>query len=173
MAVIRSSRLVFMKEGCLPFTVLNGRPGYINLLDAFSSWQLVKSKECDQSSCCSFLQTYQSCRSSRRSPLIWYTKKSIFVEGIELTPLALLIFVPVVQIVCLLMVILRLYLMNVMLQRHLSWQEKSLTVLIASLFRWNPQYIKGKAQNYLVIQMDPNYTTPLSEIKVFGITYGT
>ena len=34
---------VFMKDGSdLPFTVLNGRPGYINLLDAFNSWQLVK-----------------------------------------------------------------------------------------------------------------------------------
>ena len=33
---------VFMKEGELPFTVLNGKPGYINLLDAMNSWQLVQ-----------------------------------------------------------------------------------------------------------------------------------
>ena len=34
---------VFMKDGSdLPFTVLNGKPGYINLLDALNSWQLVK-----------------------------------------------------------------------------------------------------------------------------------
>lgn len=34
---------VFMADGGeLPFTILNGRPGYINLLDAFNSWQLVK-----------------------------------------------------------------------------------------------------------------------------------
>ena len=33
---------IFMKEGELPIEVLNGRPGYINLLDAFNSWQLVK-----------------------------------------------------------------------------------------------------------------------------------
>ena len=34
---------IFMKDGSdLPITVLNGRPGYINLLDAFNSWQLVK-----------------------------------------------------------------------------------------------------------------------------------
>jgi phosphoribosylaminoimidazolecarboxamide formyltransferase/IMP cyclohydrolase len=31
-----------MTEGELPFEVLNGRPGYINLLDALNSWQLVK-----------------------------------------------------------------------------------------------------------------------------------
>ena len=29
-------------DGGLPFTVLNGRPGYINLLDALNSWQLVR-----------------------------------------------------------------------------------------------------------------------------------
>ena len=33
---------IFIKEGELPIEVLNGRPGYINLLDAFNSWQLVK-----------------------------------------------------------------------------------------------------------------------------------
>ena len=33
---------IFMKEGELPIEVLNGRPGYINLLDAFNSWQLVQ-----------------------------------------------------------------------------------------------------------------------------------
>ncbi|MCR4952194.1 MAG: phosphoribosylaminoimidazolecarboxamide formyltransferase [Solobacterium sp.] len=33
---------IFMKEGELPVTVLNGRPGYINFLDALNSWQLVK-----------------------------------------------------------------------------------------------------------------------------------
>ncbi len=32
---------VFMDDGDLPFDVLNGRPGYINLLDALNSWQLV------------------------------------------------------------------------------------------------------------------------------------
>ena len=34
---------VFMKgDGELPFTVVNGKPGFINLLDAFNGWQLVK-----------------------------------------------------------------------------------------------------------------------------------
>ena len=33
---------VFMKEGELPIQILNGRPGYINLLDALNAWQLVK-----------------------------------------------------------------------------------------------------------------------------------
>ena len=34
---------IFMKNGNdLPIEILNGRPGYINFLDAFNSWQLVK-----------------------------------------------------------------------------------------------------------------------------------
>lgn len=33
---------IFMTEGNLPIEVLNGRPGYINFLDALNSWQLVK-----------------------------------------------------------------------------------------------------------------------------------
>ena len=33
---------IYMEEGELPITVLSGRPGYINFLDALNSWQLVK-----------------------------------------------------------------------------------------------------------------------------------
>ena len=33
---------VYINDGTLPFTVLNGAPGYINLLDAMNSWQLVR-----------------------------------------------------------------------------------------------------------------------------------
>ena len=34
---------IYMKDGSeLPIRILNGRPGYINFLDAFNSWQLVK-----------------------------------------------------------------------------------------------------------------------------------
>ena len=35
--------MIFMKDKSeLPIEILNGRPGYINLLDAMNSWQLVK-----------------------------------------------------------------------------------------------------------------------------------
>ena len=33
---------VWAPDGRLPFTVLNGAPGYINLLDALNGWQLVR-----------------------------------------------------------------------------------------------------------------------------------
>ena len=38
----KPSRVYMEKGGELPFEVLNGKPGYINLLDAFNGWQLVK-----------------------------------------------------------------------------------------------------------------------------------
>ena len=34
---------LYMSEGELPITVLNGKPGYINFMDALNSWQLVKA----------------------------------------------------------------------------------------------------------------------------------
>jgi len=39
----QSTAKIFMRDGSdLPITILNGKPGYINFLDAFNSWQLVK-----------------------------------------------------------------------------------------------------------------------------------
>ena len=38
----KPARVFMENEAELPFTVLNGRPGYINLLDAMNSWQLVR-----------------------------------------------------------------------------------------------------------------------------------
>ena len=37
----KPARVFMENEAELPFTVLNGRPGYINLLDAMNSWQTV------------------------------------------------------------------------------------------------------------------------------------
>ena len=33
---------IFVEQGELPITVLNGQPGYINYLDALNAWQLVR-----------------------------------------------------------------------------------------------------------------------------------
>ena len=49
---------IFMQEGELPIEVLNGRPGYINFMDALNGWQLVK--ELKEATCCNFIQTRQS-----------------------------------------------------------------------------------------------------------------
>ena len=36
---------IYMENGELPVTVLNGKPGYINFLDALNGWQLVKKQQ--------------------------------------------------------------------------------------------------------------------------------
>ena len=38
----KPSRIFMKDDSDLPIEVLNGKPGYINFLDAFNSWQLVK-----------------------------------------------------------------------------------------------------------------------------------
>ncbi len=56
---------IFMKEGELPIKVLNGRAGYINFLDAFNGWQLVRElKEGNRSSSRNILQACFTCRCS-------------------------------------------------------------------------------------------------------------
>ncbi len=59
---------IFMKEGELPIKVLNGRAGYINFLDAFNGWQLVRElKKGNRSSGSNILQTCLTGRSSCRT----------------------------------------------------------------------------------------------------------
>ena len=52
---------IFMQEGELPIEVLNGRPGYINFMDALNGWQLVKElKEATGMPAANFIQARQS-----------------------------------------------------------------------------------------------------------------
>ena len=54
---------IFMKNGELPIEVLCGKPGYINFMDAFNSWQLVK--ELKEATGCCLLQARFSRRRRR------------------------------------------------------------------------------------------------------------
>lgn len=59
---------IFMKEGELPIKVLNGRAGYINFLDAFNGWQLVRElKKATGLSGRNILQACFTCRCSSRT----------------------------------------------------------------------------------------------------------
>jgi len=82
---------VFMEQGELPFQVLNGRPGYINLLDALNSWQLVK--ELRQASGMPSAASFKHVSPAGAAiglPLSDTLKKIYFVDDVdfELTPLA-------------------------------------------------------------------------------------
>ena len=80
---------VFMKEGELPFTVLNGKPGYINLLDAMNSWQLVQElKEATGLPAAASLKHVSPAGAAVAAPLSDLLQKVYFVEGVELSPIA-------------------------------------------------------------------------------------
>ena len=80
---------VFMKEGELPFTVLNGKPGYINLLDAMNSWQLVQElKEATGLPAAASFKHVSPAGAAVAAPLSEILQKVYFVEGIELSPIA-------------------------------------------------------------------------------------
>ena len=80
---------VFMKEGELPFTVLNGKPGYINLLDAMNSWQLVQElKEAIGLPAAASFKHVSPAGAAVAAPLSDLLQKVYFVEGVELSPIA-------------------------------------------------------------------------------------
>ena len=80
---------VFMKEGELPFTVLNGKPGYINLLDAMNSWQLVQElKEGAGLPAAASFKHVSPAGAAVAAPLSDLLQKVYFVEGVELSPIA-------------------------------------------------------------------------------------
>ena len=78
-----------MKQGVLPFTVLNGAPGYINLLDAMNSWQLVRElrQVLKLPAAASFKQVSPA-GAAIGLPLSDVLKSSYGVEELELSPLA-------------------------------------------------------------------------------------
>lgn len=82
---------VFMTNGELPFEVLSGRPGYINLLDAFNSWQLVKELKAatGMPSAASFKHVSPA-GAAVGAPLNDTLKKVYFVDDVKvpLTPIA-------------------------------------------------------------------------------------
>ncbi len=80
---------VFIKEGELPFKVLNGKPGYINLLDAMNSWQLVQElKEATGLPAAASFKHVSPAGAAVAVPLSEILQKVYFVEGIELSPIA-------------------------------------------------------------------------------------
>ena len=82
---------VFMKDGGdLPISVLNGRPGYINLLDAMNSWQLVKElKEATGQPAAASFKHVSPAGAALAVPLTEVDRKIYFVEeDAPLSPIA-------------------------------------------------------------------------------------
>lgn len=83
---------IYAEEGELPVEILNGRPGYINFLDAFNSWQLVKEiKEATGMVSATSFKHVSPTSAAVGKALSEPLKKSCFaddVEGLDGSPLA-------------------------------------------------------------------------------------
>jgi len=79
---------IYREKGDLPFRVLNGSPGYINMLDALNSWQLVKElkQALDLPAAASFKHVSPA-GAAVSVPLSDTLKKAYFVDDMEMTPL--------------------------------------------------------------------------------------
>ena len=80
---------IFMEEGELPVTVLNGRPGYINFMDALNSWQLVKElKEATGLPAAASFKHVSPAGAAVGTPLSDVEKQIYFTGDQELSPIA-------------------------------------------------------------------------------------
>lgn len=85
----KPSKIFMQGENELPITVLNGKPGYINFLDAFNSWQLVKElKAALGLPAAASFKHVSPAGAAVGLPLSDTLKKIYWVEDLELSPLA-------------------------------------------------------------------------------------
>ena len=168
---------IYMKDGSeLPIKVLNGRPGFINFLDAFNSWQLVKElKEATGLPSAASFKHVSPAGAAVGLPLSDVDKQIYFVApGAELTPIACA------------------YIRARGADRLCSygdWAALSDTCDAATAAYLKDEVSDGiiapgytdealeilktkKKGNYNVVEIDPNYVPAESETKdVFGITF--
>ena len=80
---------IFMTEGKLPIKVLNGKPGYINFMDALNSWQLVKAlKQATGLPAAASFKHVSPAGAAVGTPLTDVERKIYFAEGLDLSPIA-------------------------------------------------------------------------------------
>ncbi|MCC0633253.1 phosphoribosylaminoimidazolecarboxamide formyltransferase [Clostridioides sp. ZZV15-6388] len=166
---------IYMKNGELPIEVLNGKPGYINFLDAFNSWQLVKElKEATGLPAATSFKHVSPAGAAVGIPLSDTLKQIYFVDDLELSPLACA------------------YAMARGADRMSSYGDfialsdvcdKETATIIAREVSDGiiaPGYtdealeiLKGKRKgNYNIVKIDENYTPePIETKDVYGITF--
>ena len=170
---------IYMADGSeLPITILCGRPGYINFLDAFNSWQLVKElKEATGLTCATSFKHVSPTSAALGLPLSAALKQACFVddvEGLDDSPLAcayarargtdrMSSFGDWVALsdVC-----------DVTTARLIQ-REVSDGVIAPGYTDEALAILKTKRKgNYNIVQIDPNYVPAAQEIKqVYGVTF--
>lgn len=168
---------IFMTEGELPIEVLNGRPGYINFLDALNSWQLVKElKEATGLPSAASFKHVSPAGAAVGLPLSDTLKKIYFVDDVKL---------PLSPIAC-------AYARARGADRMSSYGDfialsDTCDEVTANLIKREvsdgviaPDYTEEALQilrekrkgTYNVIKIDPNYIPkPIEQKQVFGITF--
>ena len=85
----QSDARAYSPSGKLPFTVLNGAPGYINLLDALNSWQLVRElKEVLNLPAAASFKHLSPAGAAVAVPISDALQRAYFVDDLDLSPLA-------------------------------------------------------------------------------------
>lgn len=171
----KPSRIFMKDDSDLPIEVLNGKPGYINFLDAFNSWQLVKElKAATGLPAAASFKHVSPAGAAVATELSDTLKKIYFVDDLELSPLASAYAKArgadrmssygdwaALSDVCDKETAL-------LLKREVSdgiiapgYTDKALEIL------------KNKKRgNYNIVKIDPNYTPAPQEYKdVFGVTF--
>ena len=167
---------IFVRDGELPITVLNGKPGYINFMDAFNSWQLVMElKQATGLPAAASFKHVSPAGAAVGLPLSDVDRKIYFVEpDAELSPIACAYIRArgadrlcsygdwaALSDVC-----------DAATARYLK-DEVSDGVIAPGYTDEALEILKTKKKgNYNVIQMDVNYVPAPQEYKdVFGITF--
>ena len=174
----KPSRIFMKNDADLPITVLNGRPGYINFLDAFNAWQLVKElKEALGLPAATSFKHVSPTSAAVGLPLSDALKKACFVEdieGLDASPLAcayvrargtdrLCSFGDWVALsdVC-----------DVTTAKLIA-REVSDGIIAPGYEPEALEVLKGKRKgNYNIVEIDPNYVpAPIETKDVYGITF--
>ena len=167
---------IFVRDGELPITVLNGKPGYINFMDAFNSWQLVlELKQATGLPAAASFKHVSPAGAAVGLPLSDVDKQIYFVEpDVELSPIACAYIRArgadrlcsygdwaALSDVC-----------DAATARYLK-EEVSDGVIAPGYTDEALEILKTKKKgNYNVIQMDVHYVPASQEYKdVFGITF--
>ena len=170
---------IYMRDGSeLPITILSGRPGYINFLDAFNSWQLVKELKAALGMPAATSFKHVSPTSAAVGiPLPEKLKKACFVddiEGLDESPLACAFArARGTDRMCSFGDWIALSEVCDVTTAKLIQREVSDGVIAPGYEPEALEILKSKRKgNYNIVQIDPDYVPELQETKqVFGITF--
>lgn len=168
---------IYMEDGELPLKVINGRPGYINFLDALNSWQLVKElKAATGMPAAASFKHVSPAGAAIGLPLSDTLKKIYFVDDVKLplSPLACAYArARGADRMCSYGDFVALSDVCDAVTATLLKREVSDGVIAPGYTDEAIEILKDKRKGtYNVIQIDPDYTpAPIEHKQVFGITF--